>query len=456
MAESTIQFHCVICFELFDSCDRYPIVLSCGHTFLCVVCARRLDRCMECRTSLFYPVDENQPVNRINQPVNRTLSRSAMGSSANRRNPFSPTHDERLKKKKDVLPVRKRLPLPKNLVLLSLIETERNSSNLVDLCKGIGISSAAQKQDVDRLKVNIGVSIAIGAYGTFIVTAHDGLKISSSLPTAEIDESRTDVTVDRILTKIIWEFKNNSGVDESRVEDEKELKTVPQEVDQRDEKREQDINALASIDISSNVNENPSRLEYGDKVQIVSFINGWAKLARRKGYVNFQNSELAKVGGPIDESCRVEGILHSLLQQTILMDDEREQITHLKDKLIKELAVALTDKDVTVIQASPSTRSFQSNFGEGDTVKLRPNSSMETKCVLKRRKKTDNNRRRDEAPAIPSVKKGVRVNYQTGFSGHSALLSANVRPIEPMKKSNSKSVLHISDHSGLNIPKRLE
>jgi len=49
------SFHCVICFEAFHLVDRPPVVLPCGHTYLCEPCSKRLKRCMECRTSLFLP-----------------------------------------------------------------------------------------------------------------------------------------------------------------------------------------------------------------------------------------------------------------------------------------------------------------------------------------------------------------------------------------------------------------
>mmetsp|Transcript_5704 Transcript_5704/g.14245 ORF Transcript_5704/g.14245 Transcript_5704/m.14245 type:complete len:136 (+) Transcript_5704:311-718(+) len=49
---SPFSFHCMICFEEFDNETRFPVVLPCGHTYVCNVCAQRLDKCMECRTPL--------------------------------------------------------------------------------------------------------------------------------------------------------------------------------------------------------------------------------------------------------------------------------------------------------------------------------------------------------------------------------------------------------------------
>ena len=50
---TAFSFHCMICFEEFHPEDRYPVVLPCGHTYVCHLCANRLDKCMECRTPLY-------------------------------------------------------------------------------------------------------------------------------------------------------------------------------------------------------------------------------------------------------------------------------------------------------------------------------------------------------------------------------------------------------------------
>jgi hypothetical protein len=35
---SPFSFHCIICIEEFDQRDRYPVVLPCGHTYVCNQC----------------------------------------------------------------------------------------------------------------------------------------------------------------------------------------------------------------------------------------------------------------------------------------------------------------------------------------------------------------------------------------------------------------------------------
>ena len=46
------DLHCVICFDAFCPHDRPPLVLPCGHTYVCSPCASRLDVCMHCRLPL--------------------------------------------------------------------------------------------------------------------------------------------------------------------------------------------------------------------------------------------------------------------------------------------------------------------------------------------------------------------------------------------------------------------
>src|SRR6056300_1362108 len=50
--QAPFSFHCTICFESLNLTDRAPVVLPCGHTYICELCAKRLDKCMECRKPL--------------------------------------------------------------------------------------------------------------------------------------------------------------------------------------------------------------------------------------------------------------------------------------------------------------------------------------------------------------------------------------------------------------------
>jgi hypothetical protein len=91
MTSSAFSFHCMICFEEFDPLTNYPVVLPCGHTYVCIECANRIDKCMECREPLIAKIE-----------IPREMSRGKNGPTKNH--------------------VTQRLPLPKNAVLLSLIQ----------------------------------------------------------------------------------------------------------------------------------------------------------------------------------------------------------------------------------------------------------------------------------------------------------------------------------------------
>ncbi len=91
-----IPCHCVICFEAFHLKDRPPMVLPCGHTFVCLPCTKRIDKCMECRESLY---KSSHSI-----PSSRAFDAFMSPQSPVRAHALTP------------------LPIPKNLVLMSLME----------------------------------------------------------------------------------------------------------------------------------------------------------------------------------------------------------------------------------------------------------------------------------------------------------------------------------------------
>jgi hypothetical protein len=127
MASSAFSFHCMICFEEFDPATNYPVVLPCGHTYVCIECANRLDKCMECRVPL---------VTKIEVPSTTTASPSIDENMGNATTPSrygayrrqtQQINYSRGKYGQQQPPPQKqyvtqRLPLPKNAVLLSLIQ----------------------------------------------------------------------------------------------------------------------------------------------------------------------------------------------------------------------------------------------------------------------------------------------------------------------------------------------
>lgn len=260
---SPFSFHCMICFEEFTLEDRYPVVLPCGHTYVCCQCAQRLEKCMECRTPLYYhaPAENNLP----SSPI--ASSRTASGWSNSGRHRVGPADHN------DTRKVKKRLPLPKNVVLLSLVEVTALSSSHDDWGKysdsprenpqhkvGIGVEEIRNMgsmiddddEDDEEEKIKMGTSLAVGVAGTYAVAEKEGLEIYPARPAMqEQSVSLADEDIDTLL----------------RISDSK--------------------------DGASGV-ESPARLSYGDRVQIVTVDSGWAKLARGYGYVKADRQQLVK------------------------------------------------------------------------------------------------------------------------------------------------------------------
>lgn len=272
----------MICFEEFHPEDRYPVVLPCGHTYVCNVCADRLDKCMECRTPLFTIVpNKNQ-----NGPNGSDLhTQNYSRPSVNARSRGRPLPDVGPPQP----PIKKRVTLPKNVVLLSLIEaTElasedaqkkymdsplRNYSNIdfdavtsIPMLQSMGSMIDAEDEEEERIKMS--TSLAVGVAGTYAVAVKDGLEIYPSRPTTTSSDGidARDEDVDSLV-----KFYNSEQCE--------------------------DYNGTPN----SRKSRDYLRLSFGDRVQIVSVDGGWAKLARGYGFVKADNNQLVK--GKFMDSC---------------------------------------------------------------------------------------------------------------------------------------------------------
>ena len=316
MSGSTpFSFHCMICFEEFHPEERYPVVLPCGHTYVCHLCANRLDKCMECRTPLFELVPNpkippgafNRQRGAMNQRATwsnaraggRTMQQDAAGSS-----PPPP-------------PIKRRLALPKNVVLLSLIEATELAS--ADARDNYGDSPAGTRDEGDELiekiiseappspvaasvgtasvplllsmgsmldaddtdddddqreeeKIKMSTSLAVGVCGTYAVAARSGLEI---FPTRPVASHRHKTAEAAMQEEDVESLVRVYHLDKAISRDEQEG------VHQCHEKNSHDM-------------KDPLKLSYGDRVQVVSVDGGWAKLARGYGYVRADKNQLVK------------------------------------------------------------------------------------------------------------------------------------------------------------------
>lgn len=264
---SPFSFHCMICFEEFDVETRYPVVLPCGHTYVCNQCSERLDKCMECRTSLVQIIPRGPAATdsySSNYRGGRWSSRP-VGT----RSPGAPSPP----------PIKKRLPLPKNVVLMSLMEaTELATENVRNEDGKPSLSTSPKVAYRDKIldmeeeeeeKIKTGTSLAISDCGTYAVADKEGLEIYPSRPESDINPDQEQSEEEEVDTLVRF-FHLDHKLD--LVQGNEQL-LHPSGVDGK---------------------LPPARLRWGDRVQIVSTEGGWAKLARGYGFVRAGNSKLVK------------------------------------------------------------------------------------------------------------------------------------------------------------------
>jgi hypothetical protein len=330
----------MICFEEFNPDDRYPVVLPCGHTYVCNCCANRLDRCMECRTPLYELVPHPKP------PKNTNINSSPSWSSARTGHRPSPTTMNRYgnnqhsdQEPPPQPPMKRRLALPKNVVLLSLIqatelaskdarqkydESPRRSGDSdeavivpktnLGMGSGGGVTNIATGPSIPDLKsrgsmldmdddeeeeekIKISTSLAVGKAGTYAVAYKEGLQIYPIRPSS-IHGTAEGVMQEEDVESIVRVYHLDQA-NSSREEDE----------NQNNDNIQPDIsNTTNSINqppppppvyqptISERLRnkKDPVKLSYGDRIQVVSVDGGWAKLARGYGFVRAEKNHIVK------------------------------------------------------------------------------------------------------------------------------------------------------------------
>jgi len=306
---SPFSFHCMICFEEFHPTERYPVVLPCGHTYVCSTCANRLEKCMECRTPLFSTVKGSSGSSGGstrhggNEPSQDASYRSGW---SNARSGVRTSRYDEPNRQQPV--IKKRLPLPKNVVLLSLIEatelatqdlhptTDDETTTAMDAdfaaneelidgqLKKSGsyprfhsrrnhpgvymMNSMIDSEEDEEEKIKVGTSLAVGVAGTYAVASREGMEIFQTRPSTAMtkrmaDDSQTEVEVDSLVQNMHDSKVHSDGESPKK----------------------------GSFD---GAHGGSAKLSFGDRVQVVSLEDGWAKLARGYGYVRADRNRLVK------------------------------------------------------------------------------------------------------------------------------------------------------------------
>jgi hypothetical protein len=275
-----VSLHCIICFEEFDIRDRPPVVLPCGHTFVCLVCAKRLRRCMECREPLFWTPPANQqkqpPV--LGNPGINTRSPAPTTRYGVPRGRYSPGSQSpgltTAPIKEEPVP----LPLPRNTVLMGMIESADRQARLLEEARLRKEHERAQaegdqsgfEEDGTETDISInqnpdgrsyldpilaGMSALVGDCGTYAVREPLGLAVLPFDP-------------------------NKRHQQESNLEENDE------------EKKTEEI-------------KEPFTIEEGQKVQVVGVDEGVYQLARGAGYIVASVNQLVKGTYAQQTACRL-------------------------------------------------------------------------------------------------------------------------------------------------------
>jgi len=273
---------------------------------------------MECRTSLLYPLEldpayrEAVAAAKMEEAQERRLHRGVNTSKPNGK-----------PKPINIKPeIRLRLPCPKNLVLLSLMEATIASSHSID--------EGAPKDDDSSKQILAGVNIVTGGCGTYAVASKKGLKVYSdkldmhnldprgdlAIALTESTDLGTEVTPSR--TKSRRPEKDYAASPNPTIRKTKsiEIKTPVKQVYVNPRDNHCNIAppspSLEQIFCTGLDNrdsggthrvEHAFSLKFGDHVQVVEIdADGWAKLARGRGYI-YADHGTDLVKGRIADEC---------------------------------------------------------------------------------------------------------------------------------------------------------
>ena len=169
------------------------------------------------------------------------------------------------------------LPIPKNLVLLSLLENSKRAT-IIDEESDKDYDSGDDDEQVIQ-----GISMMTSTCGTFVVKAREGLVIDPAFPSLSSPFATYD--------------KENHHNDPAR-KDERGIKLQMPLVDERmlelSISRSSVDEVEAPLFCRHPIDMNESRLRYGQTVQVVSIQNGIAKLARDRGFIQAKSNQLVK------------------------------------------------------------------------------------------------------------------------------------------------------------------
>ena len=309
---------------------------------------------MECRTPLYELVPHPKPP-KTNNSITSSPSWSSARTGGHRPSPttsnrYHSTYHNEVEPPPQP-PMKRRLALPKNVVLLSLIqatelaskdarqkydESPRRSGdsdealpgphNPLLLTPGVNRSTVANiatgpsmpdlksrgsmldmddDEEEEEEKIKISTSLAVGKAGTYAVACRDGLQIFPSRPSS-LHGSTENVMQEEDVESIVRVYHIDQA--NSSREDEENHNIDTNAIDNNN------INASSMsspppppppLTISERLRnkKDPVKLRYGDRIQVVSVDGGWAKLARGYGFVRAEKNHIVKGTSVVEIHC---------------------------------------------------------------------------------------------------------------------------------------------------------
>jgi len=258
---------------------------------------------MECREPLYWTPPQNQkPAPVLGNPGlnNRPGATSRYGGPRGRYSPGPQTPPQASISTQVVKEEPVQLPLPKNVVLMGMIEAANRQKKMLAEGRKRNGGTNGEGDDMDdsgknKSKVDpvlAGVNALVGTCGTYVVREPLGLAVLPFDPKKE-----------RHLKKCGDEEKEES--EEKKAEVERE----------------------------------PFTIEKGQRVQVIGVNDGVYQLARDSGFIVASVNQLVKVGGPVEESCQYEGMLQSVEKKQDTLQRELDEINILVDGLKEKIEI---------------------------------------------------------------------------------------------------------------------
>lgn len=299
------SLHCTICLDEFNLTDTAPVVLPCGHTYLCEPCSKRLTSCMECRSPLFIAVASRSPSHS-----------SGMSPSAFRHTKYSPAsspHSSECSVKtlsgcnvpaSTRLQETIQLPIPKNLVLMAVLEAAKHTVQV----------EKRQDEDYesgdDDEQVVAGMNLLSSDFGTYVVRDKNGLVVQPLFSSSsDEDESKeagsathAPVNVPHVSEQDddfeSFDLQEPFGADGVLPNNPSSLEIPFDETGSGEVVEGRGTNEELPVfrggETREDLDKKPFILRYGQTVQVVSFVDGKATLARRHGYIEASEKQLVK------------------------------------------------------------------------------------------------------------------------------------------------------------------